>query len=36
MPKKNFIFLTKLLNILIKNGKKAQALRVFLILLKNF
>ena len=35
MPKKNFIFLTKLLNILIKNGKKAQALRVFLILLKN-
>ena len=35
MSQKNFIFLTKLLNILIKNGKKAQALRVFLTLLRN-
>ena len=29
------MFLTKLLHILIKNGKKAQALKVFLLLIKN-
>ena len=31
MPKREFLFLTKLLHILIKNGKKAQAL----LLIKN-
>ena len=35
MPKREFLFLTKLLHILIKNGKKSQALKVFLLLIKN-
>ena len=35
MPQKEFLFLTKLLHILIKNGKKAKALKVFLSLIKN-
>jgi ribosomal protein S7 len=35
MSKKEFLFLKKLLHILIKNGKKSKALKVFLILIKN-
>lgn len=35
MVQKEFLFLTKLLHILIKNGKKAKALKVFLLLIKN-
>lgn len=35
MPQQEFIYLTKLLNILIKKGKKDKALRVVLLLLKN-
>ena len=35
MIQKEFLFLTKLLHILIKNGKKAKALKVFLSLIKN-
>lgn len=35
MVQKEFLFLTKLLHILIKNGKKAKALKVFLLLMKN-
>jgi ribosomal protein S7 len=35
MSPKEFLFLKKLLHILIKNGKKAKALKVFLTLLKN-
>lgn len=35
MIQKEFLFLTKLLHILIKNGKKAKALKVFLLLIKN-
>jgi ribosomal protein S7 len=35
MVQREFLFLTKLLHILIKNGKKAQALKVFLLLIKN-
>lgn len=35
MAQREFSFLTKLLHILIKNGKKAQALKVFLLLIKN-
>jgi small subunit ribosomal protein S7 len=35
MPQQEFIYLTKLVNILIKKGKKDKALRVVLLLLKN-
>lgn len=35
MSHKEFLFLKKLLHILIKNGKKAKALKVFLALIKN-
>ena len=35
MSQNELLSLTKLLHILIKNGKKAKALRIFLILLKN-
>jgi ribosomal protein S7 len=35
MPQQEFIYLTKLMNILIKKGKKDKALRVVLLLLKN-
>lgn len=35
MTHKEFIYLTKLLNILIKKGKKDKALKVLLLLLKN-
>jgi small subunit ribosomal protein S7 len=35
MPQKEFLYLTKLLNILIKKGKKDKALKMLLLLLKN-
>ena len=35
MIQKEFLFLTKLLHILIKDGKKAKALKIFLLLIKN-
>jgi len=35
MPQQEFVYLTKLLNILIKKGKKDKALRIVLLLLKN-
>lgn len=35
MPQQDFIYLTKLLHILIKKGKKNKALTVLLLLLKN-
>ena len=35
MPQTEFIYLTKLLNILIKKGKKDKALNTLLLLLKN-
>ena len=35
MMQRDVLFLTKLLHILIKKGKKAQALKVFLLLIKN-
>lgn len=35
MVEREFLFLTKLLHILIKKGKKAKALKVFLLLIKN-
>ena len=35
MIQKECLFLTKLLHILIKNGKKAKALKVFLLVIKN-
>ena len=35
MSPKEFLFLKKLLHVLIKNGKKAKALKIFLLLIKN-
>jgi len=35
MVEREFLFLTKLLHILIKKGKKAKALKIFLLLIKN-
>ncbi len=35
MMQQDVLFLTKLLHILIKKGKKAQALKVFLLLIRN-